>query len=152
MKSKKKAAVVCCLLVVAGVAFVPATRDELDWYWAESENEAPDYMRYLTDWPNGRHEAEARERYEQRTWKDKNRALIAEAVKKNNAPKADANAGHLRHEKLEKFFWGQVTTENTVASYQGYLQRYPNGIFAAQARQRLDDLARQSSSAAPASQ
>ena len=34
--------------------------------WTEAE----DYMRYYTDWPKGRHMADAKLRYEQRTWSD----------------------------------------------------------------------------------
>jgi hypothetical protein len=142
MKFKKKAVLFGILVLFALLIALPATRDELEWYWAESRDQATDYMRYSADWPNGRHTVEARLCYEQRTWSDTKRAMINEAIKKHSAAQSDPEARKERKLRLELFFWKQVTNENTVLSYKDYLQRYPAGQFADQARHRIADLTR----------
>jgi hypothetical protein len=143
MKFKKKAAFPGIVILLGLLFALPAMRDELDWCWTESRDQAPDYMRYLADWPKGRHTVEARQRYEQRTWSDTKRAMINEALKKHAAAQSDPEAIKEKKARKERFFWKQVTVENTLVSYQDYLQRYPAGEFADQARRRIDDLARQ---------
>ena len=140
MKLDKKAFFIAVVVVLAVVFALPATRDELDWRWTASHDQAADYMQYFTDWPKGRHVAEAHTRYENRTWVDTKKALISEAIKKHKA--ADPNARKERKERMERFFWKEVTNENTVVSYNDYLQRYPTGQFAALARRQIDDLNR----------
>jgi hypothetical protein len=140
MKFKKKAAFLAVVAFLALLFALPATRDELDWYWTESRDQAADYMRYYTDWPKGWHTVEARLRYEQRAWSDTKRAMINEALKKNSTAKSDPEAIKERRVRKERFFWKEVTVENTIVSYNDYLQRYPAGEFADQARRRIDDL------------
>lgn len=41
---------------------------------------------------------------------------------------------------LENAVWQQALATNTVAAYEAYLQRYPNGLFANQARARIQEL------------
>jgi hypothetical protein len=142
----KKAVFPGIVVVLALLFALPATRDELDWRWTVSRDQAPDYMQYYTDWPKGRHTAEARLRYEQRTWSDTKRAMIYEAIKKNSAAKADPEARKERRARLERFFWKQVTNENTLFSYKDYLMRYPAGEFAAEARRQIADPSRQAAS------
>jgi hypothetical protein len=153
MKFKKKAAFLGIVILLGLLFALPPMRDELDWCWVESRDQATDYMRYLDDWPKGRHIAEARQRYEQRTWADTKRAMISEALKKHAASKSDPEAIREKKARKERFFWKQVTVENTVVSYQDYLQRYPFGEFADQARRQIDELARRAGSgASPTSQ
>ncbi len=142
----KKTVFLGIVVFLALIFALPATRDELDWRWTESRDQAADYMQYYTDWPKGRHTAEARLRYEQRTWNDTKRAMINEAIKKNSAAKSDPEARKERRARLERFFWKQVTNENTLFSYKDYLMRYPAGQFAAQARRQIDDLTRKAAS------
>jgi hypothetical protein len=138
MKSKQNAILLGIIVVLALLFALPATRDELDWRWTQSRDQEADYMQYLTDWPKGRHIAEARLRYEQRTWIDAKKAMINEAIKQNKMEKSDPEAQQERRQRLERFFWKQVTNENTVVSYQDYLLRYPNGDFAAEARRQIE--------------
>jgi hypothetical protein len=143
MKFKKKAVFIGVVIFLGLLCALPAMRDELDWRWTESRDQATDYVRYSTDWPKGRHMVEAKLRYEQRTWSDTKRAMINEALKKNSAAKSDPEAIKEKRVRKERFFWKQVTVENTIVSYKDYLQRYPAGEFADQARHRIDDLSRQ---------
>jgi hypothetical protein len=138
----KKTVFLGIVVVLALLFALPATRDELEWRWTESRDKAADYMLYYTDWPKGRHAAEARLCYKERTWSDTKRAMIYEAIKKNSAAKPDPEARKERRARLERFFWKQVTNENTVLSYKDYLMRYPAGEFTAQARRQIDDLTR----------
>jgi hypothetical protein len=131
------------IVFLALIFALPATRDELDWRWTESRDQATDYMQYYTDWPKGRHTAEAKLCYKERTWSDTKRAMINEAIKKHSAAKSSPEARKERRARLERFFWKEVTNENTVLSYKDYLLRYPAGQFAAQARRQIDELTRQ---------
>lgn len=147
MKLKKKTVFIGTVILLGLLYALPATRDEMDWCWTESRDQAPDYMRYYTEWPKGIHVIEAKQRYDQRTWSDTKRAMIAEALKKHAASKTDPEAIKEKKTRKERFFWKQVSFENTIISYNDYLQRYPDGEFAAPARQRIDELTRQASSA-----
>jgi hypothetical protein len=142
----KKAVLLGIVVFLALIFALPATRDELDWRWTQSRDQATDYMQYYTDWPKGRHTAEARRCYKERAWSDTKRAMINEAIKKNSAAKPDPAARKERRARLERFFWKQVTNENTVLSYKDYLMRYPAGQFAAEARRQIDDLTRKAAS------
>jgi hypothetical protein len=142
----RKAVFLGIVVFLALIFALPATRDELDWRWTESRDQATDYMQYYTDWPKGRHTAEARRCYKERTWSDTKRAMINEAIKKNSAGKSSPEARKERLARLERFFWKQVTNENTILSYKDYLTRYPSGEFAAQARHEIDDLTRKTAS------
>jgi hypothetical protein len=142
----KKAVFLGIVVFLALIFALPATRDELNWRWTESRDQATDYMQYYTDWPKGRHTAEARLCYKERTWSDTKRAMINEALKKHSTAQSDPEARKERRARLECFFWKQVTNENTVLSYKDYLMRYPTGQFAAEARRQIDDLTRQAAS------
>lgn len=143
MKNKKKVVFLVFVACLALFFALPATRAQLDWYWTESRDDAADYLRYSMDWPNSPHAIEARLRYEQKTWNDTKRAMIAEALKKRAAVNSDPAAVKARRQRQERFFWRQVTNENTIVSYQDYLQRYPSGEFASQAHRQLDALKQQ---------
>lgn len=129
-------------LVTAGL-LIPAFREELAWYWAASQDQGVDYMRYLSDWPKGRHVMEAKDRYEQRQWAATKRALILQAYQQSlhtNTADADVAYGKERRLRREILFWRQATNANTVTSYQDYLRRYPKGQFVAKARLQLKAL------------
>ena len=51
-RSRKVLLVMVALALLAD--FLPVTREELSWWWAESHDHASDYLRYLSDWPKGR--------------------------------------------------------------------------------------------------
>jgi hypothetical protein len=140
----KRIAVFFGIVILLALLFsLPPMRDELSWCWAESRDEASDYMRYLDEWPKGRHIAEAKARYEQRSWKDTTRAMINEALKKHAASKTDPDTIQEKKVRQERFFWKQASIENTIVSYQDYLQHYPAGEFSGQAHRRIDDLRNQ---------
>jgi hypothetical protein len=139
----QKAVYIGIVVVLALLFALPATRAELDWLWAESRDQATDYMQYYTDWPKGRHTAEARNCYDERTWSKTKRAMINEAVKKHAARRSDAEARQELQARQERFFWKEATKENTTTSYKDYLTRYPAGQFASEARRQIDDFTRQ---------
>jgi hypothetical protein len=80
--------------------------------------------------------------YEQRIWAETKRAMIAEATR-NHKSEDDPDAVQQKKARRERFFWREVTNENTAASYSEYLRRYPNGQFTAEAHDKVDELSRQ---------
>ena len=137
-------AVVLLFVVVIGaaVALLPATRDELSWWWAESHGHASDFMKYLEVWPNGRHVAEARVNYNQRRWIETEEALIRQAYQEASHPSPAAEAEYRKEKRLRQdaFFWKAAASVNTAQAYQDYLRQFPEGQFAGQARARIDAL------------
>jgi hypothetical protein len=132
-------------VVVAGALLIPAMRDELAWYWTESQDQAGDYMHYLSDWPKGRHVNQARMRYEQRQWAATKRALILQAYQQSlrtNSPDNDPAYRNERRVRREVLFWRQATNANTITSFEDYLRQYPQGQFVAKARAQIEALRR----------
>jgi hypothetical protein len=136
---------VCLAAIVAAAWLIPATRDELAWYWAESQDQAGDYMRYLSDWPKGHHVNEAKTRYEQRQWAATKRALILQAYQQSlrtNSPDTDPAYRNERRLRREVLFWRQATNANTITSYEDYLRQYPKGQFVVKAHAQIEVLHR----------
>lgn len=88
-------------------------------YWAETggQGDEPGYRAYLERYPEGLFAAIATARLSE--VEDRRRA---------QAQTAD-RAG-----------WSIATSDDTVAAYEDYLAAYPNGVFAAQAAERLEAL------------
>jgi hypothetical protein len=135
------------LLAVVALAlladFLPVTRDELSWWWAESHDHAGDYLSYLSDRPQGRHAAEARTLCVQRQWAETKRALIRQAYQETAATNSAAAAayGKEKRERQQEFFcWKGASVSNTVESYRAFIRQYPHGQHAAQARRLIESL------------
>jgi hypothetical protein len=122
--------------------FLPATREEISWWWAEAHDHSYNYLRYLSDWPRGRHVAEARVLVEERTRAETRRAQIRQANAAAAQVKAETEtaSSHDLQSRRENFFWKQACTANTIESYNDYLREFPQGIYAAQARGKIKAL------------
>jgi hypothetical protein len=140
MKLTKRTVLLGFIIFLGVVYALPVTRDELDWHWADANDQAVDFMRYYTEWPHGRHAAEAHRRYDQRAWEDTKKAMIREAYKQNAQTRTNTTSIEEKQARMEQFFWKEVSNANTVDSYLDYLNRYPHGRFASQARQRMATL------------
>jgi hypothetical protein len=137
------------LLVLAALAvtayFLPVTRDELAWWWAQSHDHSDNYFRYLSDWPQGRHVVEARVCCHQRQWAESKRAEILQAATMAtmaSPPNSDTEAAYRRERatRRDNFFWKQATNLDTLASYHDYLNQFPAGRHAGAARQKIQSL------------
>lgn len=86
-------------------------------YWAETgaKGDEPGYRAYLNRYPGGLFADVATQRLN-----------AIEAERAQNAEIADRSA------------WGRAAATDTVASYQEYLAAWPDGVFAAQARERIE--------------
>jgi hypothetical protein len=141
------------LLVIVALAlladFLPVTRDELSWWWAESHDHSSDYLRYLSDRPHGRHAVQAAVLNVLRQQAETKRTLIRQAYQQAAATNSEAEAAYRKEQRQwqEAFFWKRATVSNTVDSYKAYLQQYPSGQHAAQARRLVETLGRGASSA-----
>jgi hypothetical protein len=149
-RSRKVLLLIIALAVLAD--FLPVTRDEFSWWWAQSRDHAADYLGYLSDWPKGRHVAEARVFCEQRQWAETKRAQIREAYAAVSHTNSDTDAAYRlqRRTQRENFLWQQATNVNTVAIYNDYLRQFPQGLHAAEGRQKIEALGRPAPAANPA--
>lgn len=94
--------------------------DNRAWATAEQRNTIAGYEDYLTDWEDGLHADKARER-------------VAEMKAAMDAAERDAAERAAR----ERADWTQAARDNTVASYQTYLDQHPTGVNAGEARSRI---------------
>jgi len=137
------------LLVIAALGvtayFLPVTRDEFSWWWAKSHNHSDNYFRYQSDWPKGRHVAEARVFCAERQRAETTRAgiLQAETMASMASPRnKDEEAAYLRDRatRRDSFSWKRATNLDTISSYQDYLSQFPAGQHVGEARRKLQSL------------
>lgn len=95
-----------------------AARDNAYWSRTIARGTADDYRAYLDSYPDGLHAAEARR-----------------ALGRMTDGRGDPAAVR------EREFWRQVQAGDRWADYEAYLERYPNGIWQIEARERLAELA-----------
>jgi len=139
-RSRKLLLVIVALVVLAD--FLPVTREEFSWWWAQSHDHSADYLHYLSDWPKGRHVAAARTLFEERQRAELKRTQIRQAYLAASQVKSSSDADSRREQRLRRdsFFWKQATTVNTIESYNDYLREFPQGGYSAQARQKIQAL------------
>jgi hypothetical protein len=139
-RSRKLLLAIVALVVLAD--FLPVTREEFSWWWAQSHDHSADYLHYLSDWPKGRHVVAARTFFEERQRAELKRTQIRQAYLAASQVKSNTDAANRREQRLRRdgFFWKQATTANTIESYNDYLREYPQGGYAAQARQKIQAL------------
>jgi hypothetical protein len=139
-RSRKFLLIIIALVLLAD--FLPVTREELSWWWAQSRDHAADYLHYLSVWPAGRHVAAARTLFEERQRAELKRAEIRQAYLTATQGKAESDAASRREQRTrrEGFFWKRATTANTIESYNDYLREFPQGAYSAQARKNIQAL------------
>jgi hypothetical protein len=142
---------VILLFIIAIAAFLPAIREEMSWLWADSHERAADYETYMEDWPNGRHAADARVKYYQRTWVEREKSKIHQAYHEASSSAAASDSEYRKQQQTRRdaFSWKAATNGDTLQSYQNYLHQFPNGQFARQARARINALSQNSPAASP---
>lgn len=67
------------------------------------------------------------------------KAPAAPAVAASNAPQREPESGPSVWD-VEQRIWDEASKRNTVAHYEAYLQRFPDGLFASIARLNIDQL------------
>jgi hypothetical protein len=139
-RSRKFLLVLIALVVLAD--FLPVTREEFSWWWAESRDHAADYSRYLSAWRDGRHVAAARILLEQRQRAELKRAEIRQAYLTASQTKSATDAASRREQRIRRdnFFWKRAITANTLESYNDYLREFPQGSYSAEARKIIQTL------------
>jgi adenylate cyclase len=112
------------------VARHDGNRSEFELTFWESIKESVDpaeFAAYLEQYPAGTFSALAESR---------RRVLLDEAA----APATEAAAADPEVSAVELAFWDSVKDSSNPEMYSAYLERYPDGAFAALARVRLDEL------------
>src|SRR6185369_15352741 len=93
-----------------------------------------DYQAYLTKFPDGVFAPLAQSRVKQA---DQTATRVVPQSAAAVAP--PAGAGEPEALQFEKAFWDSVRGSETAEDYQAYLKKYPDGLYADQARQHLAD-------------
>src|SRR6185369_2027697 len=91
-----------------------------------------DYQAYLTKFPDGVFAPLAQNRLKQA---DQTATRVVPQSADAVAP--PAGTGETEALQFEKAFWDSVQGSESPEDYQAYLTKYPNGIYADQARQHL---------------
>ena len=141
-KKHRKAIVIVTLLLIIG-ATVFYARDGLYWRIASWKGSPSSYARYLQYFPNGSHTAEARERYDERSWQETVRDGEINGIGRLRQYMETFPSGKHADEaaaKIEDLHWQDTTMGNTVKSYQLYLAMYPGGKHADEAVAMIEDL------------
>jgi hypothetical protein len=133
---------------------LPVTRDQFCWWWAQSHNHSNTYLHYLSEWPKGRHMVEARAFYQERLRVEAKRAQILQAyTMASMATPVDAQTEEAynrdRAMRRDDFFWKKATNANTIASCQNYLEQFPLGRHADEARQKIQALSQSAAQTNP---
>jgi len=104
---------------------------EIDlWKMASKNNQASAYDGYLRKYPQGRYAAIARLRRERLQAPHADTAQLAPPT--TTTATTATSAG-----KPEEAAWTKASASNNIASYQEYLRKYPQGGYAALAKDRL---------------
>ncbi len=104
-------------MIIPAVSRIPADADATLWAEAQKADTIVDYQIYQDSFPNGRYLHYAQTRIRQ---------LQQQAV--------------LAAEQQQQQDWDSAQQEHSAASYDRYLNRYPDGRFAAFAKARIDKL------------
>ena len=138
--SRKIVLLLLALILVA--VLLPATRERIDWTWANAERHSDSYLNYLGRWPNGSHVEMAKVDLAKTRSHDETKAemvqvekLYAMSSRTNSKTRAEGKVD--RALKQDDFFWRRAIGANTVSDYNLYLERFPNGKHAVEARQRV---------------
>ncbi|MEO0712167.1 MAG: peptidoglycan-binding protein, partial [Pseudomonadota bacterium] len=106
---------------IAAEAAAEARRDRAFWRASGEGSDEAGLRAYLERYPNGLFADIARGRLE-----------VYDA--------AAADAERAAREVEDRAFWARVTSDGSASAYQAYLESFPEGLFADQARDRLAEL------------
>lgn len=114
----------------AELARLQAQEDEY-WKKIQAENTISAYRQYLKTYPNGDYIKTAEK-----------------AIRKIEAEQEKARLMKLQAQ--ETAFWEKIEAKNTLADYQKYLEKYPNGKYAADALEAIETIKQKELDAAKA--
>lgn len=97
------------------------------WNSIRSSRDPADFATYLGKYPNGSHTAEARDQ-------------IFKLQPRSSPSKRTGDDGRGSQNISEHEFWNSINTSNNAADFAAYLKKYPNGIYAMRARDRVYEL------------
>jgi serine/threonine protein kinase len=128
----------------------PAPREEALWNAAASSGTATDMERYLAAFPTGRYADTAKRKAEEIRRKQESATQSASAAatmaretrRKTADPQAAAAPPSAKKPAIsaDEELWNIVTAINEGPAYESYLSQFPNGRFAALAKDKLASL------------
>lgn len=146
-QQRKRAAiwgsVIAVVLIVAGTIFGicnSARQKEFTAYGILEQNEClADYEAYLKQYPDSRHCAEVRERYETLQQMYKDWAKIVRTPNKRSFENFKTKypmsilLAHQANMKIDSLDWEEAKALATLEAYRHYLALHPNGLYAQEA-------------------
>ena len=103
--------------------------DENAWGTAKYYNTVYSYKKYLNDFKNGKYVTEANARI-----RDLEYTSTQPSVNSNN------NSYSSNINSNDRKAWEIAKKTNTIASYKGYIKKYPNGLFVDEAEGKIIDI------------
>jgi tetratricopeptide (TPR) repeat protein len=101
------------------------------WDAIKDSKSAEDYQAYLEKFPAGDFAPLAEIRLKQAG------QTVTRVVPQGGAVAVPAGSGEPEAAQFEQAFWSSAHEGDSPEDYQAYLKKYPNGLFAAEARDRL---------------
>lgn len=135
--------IIAAVIIVAGTVFAiynSIQQKELTAYNVLEQNEClADYASYLKKYPDSKHSAEVKERYEtlQRMYKEWEQ--IVRIPNKSRFEKFKANypmsilLAHQANLKIDSLDWEEAKEVGTLEAYRHYLALHPTGLYAQEA-------------------
>ena len=147
---KKTIVVTLSVLALAALALaiIPTTRDEIHWRWASHKDETASYESYVKTWPDGRHAADARARYDEHGWADAEAANTVEGFERYVQRHGEGKHVAEAKDNIESLHWQETTGANTVEGFERYVQRHGEGKHVAEAKDNIESLHWQEATAA----
>jgi hypothetical protein len=140
MKKTLVATIVVLCIVALGLAILPTTRDEIHWLRASRSDETTSYESYVKTWPEGRHIAEARKRYDEHSWADAQSAHTVQSYE--HYLQFHSSGKHVTEAKdnIESFHWQEAITDNLVYGFMRYIRLHRDGRHVAEARAKIESI------------
>ena len=142
-------AVIVALAIVGGALYLGMSHQDEESLWAQCEQsqELADYKKYMDEYPDGTHFADAKLMYTNLI----NEKSMWEQVQSSNDEfqlrtfiKNHPNSKYLAKAKdlLDDVMWNSVLEKNSRQAIQDYMREFPNGKHIGEARSRFEEMRR----------
>ena len=139
-------AIIAALAIVGGALYMGLYHQNEEDLWAQCEqtHEIADYKKYIEEYPDGEHYAEAKQKYTLLI----NEKLMWEQVQASNDERQlrqfinnHRQSKYLdkARELLDDVMWNNIVEKSTKQDVERYMREFPNGKHIADARRKIEE-------------